>query len=116
MLLFIVTGILMAAVGAVLYLMVRALPRVAEEPSERRGVVDRLAHSEIPEKLDAAIDAFLIKLLRKVKVFIMQLDNALSKHLRKINVADDGGTKVAVDFKEFVNGHAADEKELQNVA
>jgi hypothetical protein len=116
MLLFIITDILMLAAGTVLYLMVRALPRVVEEPAERRGIVDRLAHSEIPEKLDAAIDTFLIKLLRKVKVFIMQLDNALSKHLRKINVAEDGGTKVAVDFKEFVNGHAAEETELQNVA
>ena len=111
MLLFIVTDILMVTVGVVLYLMVRALPRIAEESSERRGVLDRLAHSEVPEKLDAAIDTFLIKLLRKVKVFILQLDNALSKHLRKINVAENGETKVAVDFSEFVNGHTAEEDE-----
>jgi hypothetical protein len=116
MFLFIITDILMLSVGIVLYLMVRALPRVAEKPSEGRGILDRLAHSEIPEKLDAVMDTFLIKLLRRVKVFIMQLDNALSKHLHKINVAEDSGAKAQIGFTEFVKGHASEENELQEVA
>jgi hypothetical protein len=113
MILFVSTDILLLAIGAILYLMVRALPRVAEEPSDRQGVLDRWAHSELPEKLDAAFDTFLIKFLRKLKVFIMRLDNALSKYLRKINAADDG-TKVIVDFSDFASSRAVlEERELQ---
>ena len=109
MFLFIATDILFLAIGGFLYLMVRALPRVNEEPTEKQGALDRLAHSEIPEKLDAALEEFLVKFLRKLKLFMMRLDNALSKHLRKIN-ADDTPTKAIADFGDFVNGRAAEEE------
>ena len=56
---FIFTILLMLALGTVLYLMVRALPRVAEEPRAKESFLDRWAHSEIPEKIDAAFNGFL---------------------------------------------------------
>jgi hypothetical protein len=109
MVLFLFTLVLMFSLSAVLYLMVRALPRVAEADGINgssvdgpRGLLDRWAHSELPEKIDASFNAWLLKLLRKFKVFTLKLDNAISRHLRKINhehaVSDK---KTAIDFKEI---------------
>jgi hypothetical protein len=98
---FIFTTILMVCLGTVLYLMVVALPRIEEVPGgEKKGFFDRWAHSEIPEKVDAAFNGFLLKFLRKVKVFIMKLDNSLGKHVQKIN--PENRKKVSnIDFKEI---------------
>ena len=109
MLFFIATDVFMLALGVVLYLMVRALPRVPDDSSDRQGFLDRLAHSEVPEKIDAAMDAFLLKMVRKLKVFILKIDNALSRHLRKIN-ADEGSAKAVADFGDFVSGQAAEQQ------
>jgi len=81
---FIFTTILMVSLSGVLYLMVRALPRVEEVPSTKTNFLDRWAHSEIPEKVDAALNGFLLKFLRKIKVGVLKLDNKLAHHLQKI--------------------------------
>ncbi len=96
---FIFTIILMVCLGAVLYLVVQALPRIEEAPSDDRGFFDRWAHSEIPEKIDNAVNTFLLKFLRKVKVFILKIDNALAKHLQKIKPEEN--KRPAIDFKEI---------------
>ncbi len=100
MFLFILSDILMVSVGTVLYLTVRALPRVAEESTDHRGLLDRWAHSDWPERIDATFEAFLVKLLRRLKVVILKLDNALSHHLRKINGGANG--KAARDFNDIM--------------
>ncbi len=104
MIFFILNLILMVSLGAVLYLMVSALPRVAEaegdDADDRRSLLDRWAHSEIPEKLDASINGFLLKFLRKFKVTILKLDNAISSHLRKISAEEDG-RKPGIDFRDI---------------
>jgi hypothetical protein len=109
---FIFTDIFMLSLGAVLYLMVRALPRIAEEPSEKKNFLDRWAHSDIPEKMDTALNGFLLKFLRKVKILVLKVDNALSKELRKIK-SEENGAKPAIDFKEIL-GQSADEKEASS--
>lgn len=91
----------MLSLGAVLYLMVRALPRIVEEPPEKKNFLDRWAHSDIPEKMDAALNGFLVKFLRKVKILILKLDNMLSKELRKIK-PEENGAKPVIDFKEMI--------------
>jgi hypothetical protein len=111
MVLFIFTLVLMFSLSGVLYLMVRALPRVEELDGsvaggalagEHRGLLDRWAHSEIPEKIDASINSWLLKLLRKFKVFTLKLDNAISTHLHKINREQaTADKKSAIDFKEI---------------
>lgn len=98
---FIFTSVLMVSFSAVLYLVVRALPRIVEEPSgERRGLLDRWAHSQIPEKVDVALNGFLLKFLRKLKVLVLKVDNNLSKHLEKVK-PEGNGKKPAIDFKEI---------------
>jgi hypothetical protein len=136
MVLFIFTLILMFSLSSVLYLMVRALPRVEEADGSfggdgaggavsgsggvgsagaamglgaPRGLLDRWAHSELPEKIDASFNAWLLKLLRKFKVFTLKLDNTISTHLRKINHEQAASEKkAAIDFKEMSGKNASD--------
>jgi len=97
---FVFTILLMLALGTVLYLMVRALPRVAEEPPSKESFLDRWAHSEIPEKIDAAFNGFLVKFLRRVKVFALKFDNAVSAGLRKA-AAEEKDKKQAFELKDI---------------
>ena len=112
MVLFVFTLLLMFSLSAVLYLMVRALPRLSEADgvagggartaAERRSLLDRWAHSEIPEKIDASFNNWLLKFLRKFKVFVLKLDNAVSNHLSKIHhETKTAEKKSAIDFKEI---------------
>ena len=107
---FIFTDILMLSMGAVLYLMVRALQRIAEEPPEEKNFLDRWAHSDIPERMDAALNNFLLKFLRKMKILILKLDNILSKELRKIK-PEENSAKPIIDFKEIAGQKEEDTTE-----
>jgi len=113
MLEFAFTSILMVSLSAVLYLAARALPRIAEEPQAegdgRRGFLDRWAHSQIPEKVDMAFNGFMLKFLRRVKVFILKLDNLLSRHLQKVK-PEDTSKKPNIDFKEIAGQNKEVEK------
>jgi hypothetical protein len=112
MLEFVFVSILMVSFSAVLYLMARALPRIAEEPQteDSRGFLDRWAHSQIPEKVDIALNGFLLKFLRKLKVLLLKFDNALSRHLQKVK-PEDITKKANIDFKEIA-GQNKESKEV----
>jgi len=119
MVFFIFILLLMFSFSGVLYLMVRALPRMAELDAasvgadgtggvgaagslDQRSLLDRWAHSQLPEKVDAVFNEWLLKSLRKFKVFTLKLDNAISKHLHKIrNEHAEADKKSAIDFKEM---------------
>lgn len=95
------SSILMVSLSAVLYLIVRTLPRIAEEPgTEKRGLLDGWTHSHIPEKIDVFMNGFLLKLLRKLKVVVLKIDNTLSRHLERVKPSDNG-KKSSIDFKEI---------------
>ena len=117
MVLFIFILVLMFSLSGALYLMVRALPRVAEQDdvidgSERHSFLERWARSEIPEKVDAAFNEWLLKFLRKFKVFTLKLDNAISKHLHKIRHEHEvAEKKSAIDFKEISGQNKESEEE-----
>jgi len=103
MAMFIFTTVLMFSLSAVLYLMVRALPRIAEEPAvEKRSLLDRWAHSQIPEKVDNTVNGFLLKFLRRLKVVVLKIDNGLSTRLEKVKPAVEDPKKTAIDFKEIL--------------
>jgi hypothetical protein len=110
MVFFIFILLLMFSLSGVLYLTVRALPRVAEidgaasgeESDGSRTMLDRWAHSPLPEKIDAWFNEWRLKSLRKFKVFTLKLDNLISGHLRKINHENAAAEKkAAIDFKEI---------------
>jgi hypothetical protein len=124
MVFFIFILVLMFALSGVLYLMVRALPRVAEidgvtstggegaaNAVVRHGILDRWAHSNIPEKIDAAFNEWFLKFLRKFKVFTLKLDNMITGRLHKIRREHaETEKKAAIDFKEISGQNKGDEK------
>jgi len=108
---FIFTSIFMVSLSAVLYLVVRTLPRIAEEQGGEaagHGAVHPL-RSHIPEKIDVALNGFLLKSLRKLKVLVLKIDNSLSRHLQRVK-PEENGKKPSIDFKEI----AEQNKEGQN--
>lgn len=85
---FVFTILLMLALGTTLYLMVRALPRVVEDSQAKENFLDRWGRSEIPEKIDAALNGFLLKFLRRMKILALKFDNAVSAGLRRVNIEE----------------------------
>lgn len=103
MLAFILQIILMAAVGTLVFLFVRAIPRVAdEERKDRRGVFEKWLVSELPERADLYLSNLLAKWLRKLRVFVMKTDNLLGAHLRKINPHSGKNGGGVVGFEEIL--------------
>lgn len=117
---FIVADILLIAVGLIIYLAVRALPRIQEDPAEaKNGFLDRWVTSEIPEKVDAAINSFLAKFFRKSKVILLRLDNYLGERLKKVARDNGAKEKPAIDFAEITEQNkdsavAEDNKSSEN--
>ena len=112
---FIVTNILMLSLGTVLYIVVRTLPRIQDDgTTEKKGVLERWIASEIPEKIDRALNGFLFKFLRKTKVILLKADNSVSEQLKKIKPEGANGKTPAIDFKEIMgqnkNGESAENK------
>ncbi len=106
---FIFTTILMLCLGTVLYVAVRALPRIEEAPVNEKGAFERWAHSEFPEKIDAAFNGFLLKFLRRVKIIVLRIDNTIAKGLRRVQTTENHAN-TSIDFKE-ISGQNTEGKE-----
>jgi len=111
MLQFILTTVLMASLGTMLYLVARSLPRVGEEASDKPGFLDKLSSSELPEKLDAAFNGFLLKSLKKTKIVLMKVDNFINDKLKK--VSPNGNGKPKIDFKDLSEDVPSVEEEVE---
>jgi hypothetical protein len=74
----------MLSLGMIIYLMARAVPRVGDEISKPTVKFDRWFGSLRLEKLDVLLGNFLEKLLRKIKLFLMKLDNVTNNYLDKV--------------------------------
>lgn len=88
MLRFIIQTLIMLSFGAMLYLMAKALPRVSDEEG-----ADHLRHSrlmEYLEKLDELLKSFFEKVLRRSRVWLLKLDNMITKKLDRFK---KNGTK-----------------------
>ena len=80
---FILQTVLFLSLGTVIFLIGRAVPRLGEGEGEP-GKVNRLL-SKLPiHKYDAVIAGFLEKSLRKIRVFLLRVDNGVSGFLKKI--------------------------------
>ncbi|MDR3582061.1 MAG: hypothetical protein P4L67_02175 [Candidatus Pacebacteria bacterium] len=108
---FIFSTILMLCLGTVLYLTVRALPRIEEAPAGEgevpKNLFERWAHSELPEKIDAAFSGFMLKFLRRVKIIVLRIDNAIAKGLRKVQ-PQENRANTSIDFKEISGQNTED--------
>ena len=99
---FVVTNILMVSLGIVLYLVARALPRV-DESIPTHGPLGRWVTSEIPERVDLALNSFLGKFLRRMKLFLLKIDNILTERIKKIKT-ENGNGKAKIDFNDITGG------------
>ncbi|MBI2013655.1 MAG: hypothetical protein HYS87_02405 [Candidatus Colwellbacteria bacterium] len=78
---------LMFSLGAIVYLVTIAVPRVkgGEESSPVNGIL-----SKVPlHRVDSAISKYRDKFLRRLKVLIMKADNIVGKRLQKDKDSDN---------------------------
>ena len=92
------------SIGAILYLMARAVPRVSDAKPETHapGVFDKLL-SKLPlGALDERLEVFFEKSLRRVKVLILKLDNLINRYLGRFkkNSGPAGGNGSGRLFKD----------------
>ncbi len=91
---FIFAIILMIGLGAITYMMAAALPRIEEkDETVKIKLLERLARSEIPEKIDIELNKFLEKFLRKFKVLMLRLDNNINLLLNRIKIKEEKDAK-----------------------
>ncbi len=81
--------IIMLSVGTIIYIMARALPRVGERvvPGTPAQYMDKLVKKVPFEKIDVFISGLAEKLLRKIKIYVLKIDNTVSAHLSKFKPA-----------------------------
>lgn len=113
---FIFTNLLMISLGTILYLVVRSLPRISEEEETKKpNILERWIISDIPYRLDLMVNAYAGKLFRKLKVYVMRLDNFLTERLKKMSGGENGGltgqVKPKIDLKDISGGNGKTEKE-----
>ena len=92
---FILQIFIMLSLGTIVFLVARTLPRITETDTLNTANVDKAKNnwwSSIPfEKMDAVINAFLEKLLRRIKLILMKMDNTVSRQLNKFKKNGDNG-------------------------
>jgi hypothetical protein len=85
---FILQIAIMLSLGTMIYLMARAVPRIGDETSEiiikPKSKFDQLVSSLPMEKIDAFFNNFIEKLLRKLKLLSIKLDNFSTNYLNKV--------------------------------
>lgn len=80
----------MIGLGMTTYLLAAALPRIEEKnETVKIKLLERLARSEIPEKIDIELNKFLEKFLRKSKVLMLRLDNNINTLLNRIKTKEE---------------------------
>jgi len=112
---FTLSTILMLALGLVLYLTARSLPRITEDPNEdkKKSLVEAWIVSEMPHRIDQAMNTFMGKFFRKLKIYILRMDNILTERLKKMSSDQNGKPKI--DFNEIVgerNGENGENSKL----
>ena len=113
MLQFVVMNILMISVGALIVLVARTLPRIEEYDvaESTTGVFERLVMSEIPEKLDAAWNGLSLKFLRRSRVWVLKLDNAVHNRLSKMTQQKEENGNGSGKLFEDITSLQSEEKE-----
>lgn len=96
---FILQNIIVVGLGIVIYLLARALPRVSGDLDssvpKKPGRIEVFIKSLPLAKIDAAVSASLEKILRKVRVVNLKIENSINAgigRLRKENAKKDGSS------------------------
>lgn len=72
---------ILLSLGAIVYVLVRALPRVQEEVSEAEDLkMSRLL--VYIEKADGKLKSFTEKLLRRMRIWVLKFENSISRKIK----------------------------------
>jgi hypothetical protein len=86
----------MVSLAIIVYLFARAIPRVTEKTAvePEKNYFEKLIRKIPLEKADAFVNAILGKLLRRMKIVTLKLENFLAKHLRDLKQGNNKDDKV----------------------
>jgi hypothetical protein len=102
-------NILLVGAGAVLWLLIRALPRMDDEAPRARGWFERWLTSELPGRIDTFVNTLWLHSLRRFKVFVLRLDNGINQKLQRMKLESGEGIKGdKINLKKVVEDHAAE--------
>ena len=75
--------IMMFSLGVVVYILASAIPRIEDESEtdRRQGVLDTLVHKIPLDRIDNYLNLFLQKMFRRIKIFLMKMDNFVTERL-----------------------------------
>jgi len=91
---FILQILMMSSLALMIYLVARAVPRVGDDiAGSSANRFDKLIAVIPLEKIDAACGIFLEKLLRKIRLFLLKVDNVLNGYLNKLRKISGNGHK-----------------------
>ncbi|TSC60367.1 MAG: hypothetical protein LiPW15_245 [Parcubacteria group bacterium LiPW_15] len=112
---FIITNIFLISLAAILFMVARVLPRI-ETPAEeiKQSPLEKWVTSGVPEKVDAVLNAFFAKFLRRAKVVIMRVDNSVTNRLQNF-AKKEGNGKPKPDFKEITGEKPQEENETASI-
>lgn len=107
----ILTNILFLSLGVILWLFIRALPRLEKEEENKSGFLEKWITSELPEKFDSAMNGFILKTFRKLKIYTLKIDNIVGDRLKRIKWNEPSSKP---DFSEIISPVAKDENLADN--
>lgn len=96
---------IMVGLGAMIYLVARAAPRVNEEilVKESESKNSLFGYQKI-EKIDVILSNSLEKVLRKFKLLLMKLDNFTNEYLDKVKGGKSGNGQKEEEKPTLFNG------------
>lgn len=107
---FVLQTFLISSLAVVVYLMARALPRVAhnnESPVNFYDYFERLINKLPVHKFDDYLNSYLSKFLRKTRLLVMRVDNKILHSLGKLKKNGGNGNS----FQDLINHVNGDKKE-----
>lgn len=101
---FVLQIIVFGSLGLIIYLLVRAMPRVIDAPAPSRpaNFFDKLMGKIPVAKIDQNINSFFAKFLRKLKVIIMKIDNFVNDRLGKLTKKNGDSDKSGHDDQKLL--------------
>lgn len=107
---FLLQSTLFLSLGAIIFLMARAVPRVDESGEARHpgGRFDRML-SKLPlREIDERLDLVLEKILRRLKIVVMKSDNIINSYLNRFKRQNVTGADSKPDLFKELNGDKKD--------
>lgn len=109
-------NILLVGAGLILWLLIRALPRMGEEAAVTKGWFERWLTSELPGKIDAFVSTLWVRSLRRFKVLVLRIDNGINRKLQMMKLESGEGIKGdKINLKKVVEERAAEASSAEEV-